>query len=110
MADGSAPMLPLGHLAPPGVGVTVYALAVLHCNTSQAGRRAIVRASSSAQAVGYFNGEQVFRANWMAGLLASEEEVEVKLQGGRNELLVKSVNVWMNASTWALQASIEPRN
>ena len=96
---GGAPLLPLGHLAAPGVGATAYALAVLQCNASQAGR-ATLRASrcatlissspksllihtesrppctfSSAQAVGYFNGREVFRDNWMAGLLQNEEQV-----------------------------------
>ena len=45
---GGAPLLPLGHLAAPGVGATAYALAVLQCNASQAGGRATLRASRCA--------------------------------------------------------------
>jgi hypothetical protein len=44
----------------------------------------------------------------MSGLLAEEESVAVQMRVGRNELLVRAVNVWMNASTWAMHASIEP--
>jgi hypothetical protein len=51
-------MLPLGNLASPGVGVTAFALAVF--NATQVGT-ATVRASSSAQAVGFFNGKEIFR-------------------------------------------------
>jgi hypothetical protein len=49
-------MLPLGRLAPPGVGVATFALAV--SNTTLAGA-ATVRASSSAQVVGSFKGSLV---------------------------------------------------
>ena len=44
----------------------------------------------------------------MSGLLAEEECVAVQMRAGRNELLVRAVNVWMNTSTWAMQASVEP--
>jgi hypothetical protein len=44
----------------------------------------------------------------MSGLLAEEETATVQLHLGRNELLIRAVNVWMNASTWAVQASIQP--
>ncbi|MDC0936446.1 hypothetical protein OAS39_09170 [Pirellulales bacterium] len=73
----------------------------VHCRQAT---DAVLSASTSQVAVGFVNGQPVFRDEYTAGLLPHEEKVPIKLRKGWNTILIKSMNHF--GDEWSLWAGL----
>jgi hypothetical protein len=83
-------------------GLGASALALTHIKLSaERPLKVLLVGSTAGVAVGWLGAAEVFRDELNAGLMLSEERVEVVLQPGWNKLLVRSCTKWA-AQGWGL--------
>lgn len=61
--------------------------------------KAVIKSSSTQMAIGYVNGKEVFRDEYIAGVLPHEDSVEVDMKKGWNNIMLKTTCHW--GDEWA---------
>ena len=66
--------------------------------------KAVLESSSTQMAIGYVNGEQVFRDEYIAGVFPNEDSVQINLKQGWNSIMLKTTCHW--GDEWASWISL----